>query len=60
MPYDPTKDLPKLGGMFPDGFHVAMFNGSIREFRRDFDVIEMRHVLTRAGGEWMDFTKLDR
>jgi hypothetical protein len=58
--YDPTKQLPKVGGTFPDGFHVAMFNGSVLYFRRDFDKTEMRHVITRAGNETMDFAKLKR
>jgi hypothetical protein len=60
LAYDPNKKLPKLGGTFPDGFHVAMLNGSVRYFRRNFDEAEMRHVITREGGEIMDFRKLDR
>jgi hypothetical protein len=58
LPYDPKKELPKLGGTFADGFHVAMFNGDVHFFRRDFDRKEMRHVITRDGGELMDFDKL--
>lgn len=58
--YDPNKELPKLGGMFPDGFHVAMFRGEVLYFRSNFDKQEMRHVITRAGGEIMNFAKLKR
>jgi hypothetical protein len=60
LPYDPSKPLPRLGGLFPDGFHVAMWNANTHFFKRDFDEREMRHVITRAGGELMDFGKLER
>jgi hypothetical protein len=30
LPYDPDKPLPKLGGLFPDGFHAATCDGSVR------------------------------
>ena len=30
IPYDPQKPLPKLGGYFADGFHVAMADGAVR------------------------------
>ena len=60
LPYDPQKPLPRFGGLFPDGFHVAMWNGDTRFFKRDFDQRQMRNVLTRAGGEVMDFANLER
>jgi hypothetical protein len=60
LPHDPAKPLAKLGGQFADGFHVAMWRGEIRFFKKDFDKREMRNVITRAGGEVMDFSKLER
>jgi prepilin-type processing-associated H-X9-DG protein len=30
LPYDPNKPLPKLGGLFENGFNVAMCDGSVR------------------------------
>ncbi len=60
LPYDPEKPLPRLGGLFPDGFHVVMWNGDTHFFKKDFDEREMRNVITRAGGEIMHFDKLER
>jgi hypothetical protein len=28
LPFDPKKPLPELGGLFEDGFHVALVDGS--------------------------------
>jgi hypothetical protein len=30
LPYTPTGPLPKLGGRYPEGFHAAMADGSVR------------------------------
>jgi hypothetical protein len=59
--YHPKKQLPKLGGLFADGFHVVMWDGgTVHFFRDDFDRQQMRNVITRAGGEVMDFAALRR
>src|SRR5207253_463406 len=34
LPFHPDKALPKLGGLFPDGFHAALCDGSVRFIRR--------------------------
>jgi hypothetical protein len=60
LPYDPGKPLPRLGGLFPDGFHVAMWDGATHFFKRDFDEREMRKFITRADGEAHDIRKLER
>src|SRR5262249_57304591 len=35
LPYPPDGPLPKLGGPFPDGFHVVMFDSSVRFFKKE-------------------------
>ncbi len=32
--YDNRKPVPKLGGLFPDGFHVATADGSVRYYKK--------------------------
>jgi hypothetical protein len=59
LPYDPKKPLPKLGGHFPDGFHVALWDGSVNFFKKDFDPQEMRRAIMPADGEIVDFKKLE-
>jgi hypothetical protein len=34
LPYDAKKPVPKLGGLFPDGYHVATADGSVRYFKK--------------------------
>ena len=57
LDYELNKPLPQLGAFFPDAFHVAMFNGSVLNFKKDFDPKEMQNVITRAGNELMNFDK---
>jgi hypothetical protein len=58
LPYDATKPLPRLGGLFAKGFHVATADGSVSLFKKDFDVSMMRSAITRNGGEIVDLDKL--
>src|SRR5205085_10193607 len=52
LPYEPKKkDLPRLGGLFPDGFHIALCDGSTMWASRNFDPRTFRAMLTRSGGE---------
>jgi uncharacterized protein (TIGR03067 family) len=51
LPFDPKKPLPRLGGLFPDGLHVAMFDGSAAWVNRGFDERDLHAAITRAGGE---------
>jgi hypothetical protein len=51
MPYDPGKPLPKLGGLFADGFHAAMADGHIRFVPRDAPEKQIRAAITSAGVE---------
>jgi hypothetical protein len=60
LPYDAKKPLPKFGGQFPTGFHVAMWDGSVHFLKKNFDPKEMRNAITPSGGEVCDFDKLER
>ncbi|MFO0979341.1 MAG: DUF1559 domain-containing protein [Planctomycetaceae bacterium] len=45
-----SEKLPSLG-FVPEGWHVAMGDGSVRFISSSIDVQLMKHLLTRAGGE---------
>jgi uncharacterized protein (TIGR03067 family)/prepilin-type processing-associated H-X9-DG protein len=60
LPYDPQKDLPKLGGLFPNGFNVALCDGSVRWVNRGFDMRTFRLAITRNDGQEIDIEKLFR
>jgi hypothetical protein len=51
LPYLADKPLPKLGGLFPDGFHAAMGDGSVRFIPKKTDEKTLRAVITPRGGE---------
>lgn len=55
--YDEKKPLPKLGGLFKGGFHAAFMDGSVR-FLTNIDERTLRALITRAGGEFIDYDKL--
>jgi hypothetical protein len=60
LAYDPKKPLPKLGGHFPGGFHVVMWDASVHFLRQDFDPKQMRLAITRDDAQPIDFDKLKR
>jgi len=49
--FDPNKPLPKLGKQIPDGFNVAMFDGSVRFISKSVSEKTLKALITRAGGE---------
>ena len=49
--YDPNGSLPRFGGHFRGGFHVAMFDGSVRFLTYDISEQALRAALTADGGE---------
>ena len=51
LTYDPAKPLPKLGGLFPDGFYAAFADGAVRFIRNGTDERLIRAMITRNGGE---------
>jgi serine/threonine protein kinase len=56
--YDPAKPLPKLGGVFKDGIVAGFGDGSVRFLSRDLDEETIRSLITRNGGEPVEWTKL--
>ncbi len=51
LPYSPDQPLPKLGGLFPDGFNGLMADGSVRRFPRDLNEKTIRAAITWNDGE---------
>jgi hypothetical protein len=51
LPYDPAKPLPKLGGMFADGFYAAFADGRVRFIKHGTDEKLLRAWITRNGKE---------
>jgi hypothetical protein len=58
LSYDPAKPLPKLGGLFKDGFAAAFLDGSVRFITRDADEEMIRSLITRNGDEPIEWSKL--
>ncbi len=54
LPYNPKKDLPKLGGLFSEGFNMGMCDGSVRWVSGRPNPRILRAMITRAGGEAVD------
>jgi HEAT repeat protein len=51
LPYDAKKPLPKLGGLFPDGFHAAFFDAKVFFVPRKLDQETLRAMITSRSGE---------
>jgi prepilin-type processing-associated H-X9-DG protein len=51
LPFDPDKELPKLGGQFPGGFNVGMCDGSVRFLSNKISKETLKAAITRNGGE---------
>ncbi len=60
LPYDPEKPLPKLGGLFPDVFHIVLADASVRPVKIKFNEKVFRDMITRDGGEAVDIDELDK
>jgi hypothetical protein len=58
VPYDAKKAVPKLGGLFPEGFHIALGDGSVKFISRKIAAKDLRALITPAGGEVIDWTKI--
>jgi len=56
--YDPREAPPKLGGITPGEFNGAFGNGSVRRFASTLDEKTLRAIITRAGKEPVDVSKL--
>src|SRR5262249_51056735 len=57
LPFDAKKPLPKFG-VFPEGFHGLMADGSVHTFGPKPDEAMMRLVINRQDGMPIDFDKL--
>jgi RNA polymerase sigma factor (sigma-70 family) len=51
LAYEPKKALPKLGGMFKDGFHVTLADGGARFVKRSISEKTLRNAITRNDGQ---------
>jgi hypothetical protein len=56
--YDPKKPLPKLGGLFKEGFNVALADGSVRSIGRKAKEVALRRLITPADGNIFDWKDL--
>jgi len=60
LPFDPKKELPKLGGLFDGASNVALCDGSVRRIKKDADEKELRKLIGYNDGEVLDFSKLEK
>lgn len=51
LAYDAAKPLPRLGGLFPDGFHAACADASVYYLRKALPDKTLRALITRDGRE---------
>jgi hypothetical protein len=59
VPYDAAKPVPKLGGLFPDGFYVGIGDGVVRFVPRGADEKAVRAAITPRGGEAVELPGRD-
>jgi RNA polymerase sigma factor (sigma-70 family) len=57
--YDPDKPLPRLGGIFKNGFNALLADGSVRFVSKDAKEDALRKYITRAGNEPIGANDLD-
>jgi hypothetical protein len=50
LPFEAKKPLPKLGGLFKDGFNAALADGSVRYIQRSISDRTLRNAITRDDG----------
>jgi RNA polymerase sigma factor (sigma-70 family) len=55
--FEPGKALPKLGGQFKDGYVSVTADGCTRFIRRSIDLDILNCLITRNGGEVIEFAK---
>jgi hypothetical protein len=51
LPFEAGKPLPKVGAFWPNGFQVAICDGSVRMLRKDIKPETLRALITINGGE---------
>lgn len=55
LPFDPNKPLPKLGGVFKDGFNALGCDGAVHFIKNGIDANTLRALITCDGGEVAGF-----
>jgi len=50
VPFDPKKELPKLGGHFDGEFNLLLCDGTVMAVRKDFHAETMKCVIQRNDG----------
>jgi serine/threonine protein kinase len=58
--YGADRPLPKLGGMYRDGFHASAADGSIHFIPRDTPESTIRALITHQGAEIVEWPDLKR
>ncbi len=58
IPFDPAKELPKLGLPGAQGFQAGMCDGSVRFISHTIKPQTLKSLITRDGGEVIDFNDL--
>lgn len=58
--FDPTKDLPKLGGFFDGAFNMLMADGSVMRVKKEFSPHFMKAAITKSGGEVIVLDELSK
>lgn len=53
----PDQPLPKLGGVFKDGFHVVLVDGTVLFLKTGFPEAALAELLTPMGGETGDWSR---
>ncbi len=59
IPYSAEGEIPKLGGFYGEGFYNTLGDASARFLPKDLDETVLRKIITRDGGETIDWSKID-
>jgi prepilin-type processing-associated H-X9-DG protein len=60
LPFAANNPVPKLGAFYPNGFNAAFCDGSVHFLSRTIEEAVLRALITRNGGEVIDFNKLEK
>jgi len=58
LPFEPGRPLPKLGAPDRDEFLAVLADGSVRFLPRRIEQALLRALITRNGGEHIEWSKL--
>jgi hypothetical protein len=58
LAFNPEEPPPRIGGLYKDGIAAAFADGSVRFLTRDLDDETILALITRNGGEPIEWTKL--